>query len=263
MVRPRLRSLGRALWQRLGAIDFLNEAMLFGAGLLISLLPLLIILSEFANQRIDDDLALHLGLDHQAATIVTHLFNQSSPAVSAATVTSLIFVIAGTLAVVSSLQHIYEKVFDEPPRGMRNLPRLVMWTVVLGAVLTLVSLVGKPVRDLGGGSVLVVVLMFAVFTPFLWWTMHFLLAGRVPWRALLPSAVATGVLFAGLGLFSEHYFSSSIVSDDRTYGPIGAVFSIMSWLIAIGAVLLVGAVAGPAWREATRGAATPETPLTG
>jgi hypothetical protein len=28
------------------------------------------------------------------------------------------------------------------------------------------------------------------------------------------------------------------------------VFSIMTWLIAIGAVLLLGAVAGPAWQEA-------------
>ena len=86
-------------------------------------------------------------------------------------------------------------------------------------------------------------------TPFFWWTMHFLLAGRVPWRRLLPSAILTGVFFAGLGVFSEFYFSSTIISDSRTYGTIGAVFSIMTWFVAIGAVIILGAVAGATWED--------------
>ena len=58
---------------RLVALDFTNQAILLGAGLLISLLPFLIFISAFADERIDDDLALHLGLDHHAAQIVSHL----------------------------------------------------------------------------------------------------------------------------------------------------------------------------------------------
>jgi membrane protein len=87
------------------------------------------------------------------------------------------------------------------------------------------------------------------FGPFLWWTMHFLLARRVPWTRLLPSALATGLFAAGLGVFSTLYFSSTIISDDRLYGPIGAVFDLVSWLIAIGAVVILGAVAGALWQE--------------
>jgi membrane protein len=86
-------------------------------------------------------------------------------------------------------------------------------------------------------------------TPFFWWTMHFLLAGRVPWRKLLPSAVITGVFFGGLGVFSRFYFSGTIISDSKTYGTIGAVLAIMTWLIAIGAVIILGAVAGMVWED--------------
>lgn len=90
---------------------------------------------------------------------------------------------------------------------------------------------------------------FAVMTPFFWWTMHFLLGGRVSWRRLLPAAIATGACFAGLGIFSRFYFSSTIISDSRTYGTIGAVFGILTWLIAIGAVIILGAVAGAVWDQ--------------
>jgi hypothetical protein len=56
------------------------------------------------------------------------------------------------------------------------------------------------------GAVLAVLVTFAILTPFFWWTMHFLLAGRAPWRRLLPSAILTGVFFAGPRGFPKFYF---------------------------------------------------------
>src|SRR6266487_2294386 len=64
--------------------------------------------------------------------------------------------------------------------------------------------------------------------------------------------------FTSLDVFSKFYFSATIISDSKTYGTIGAVFGIMTWLIAIGAVPISGAVTGVAWEEwrnqQTRGA---------
>jgi hypothetical protein len=59
---------------RLRDLDVANQATLLGAGPLASLLPFLILLSAFAKERVDDDIALRLGLDHRAAAIVSHLF---------------------------------------------------------------------------------------------------------------------------------------------------------------------------------------------
>jgi membrane protein len=245
-----IRDFLRALIRRLSEIDFVNEAMLFGAGLLISVIPFLILLSAFASERIDDDIALHLGLDHHAAKIVSHLFNNASPKVNAALILSALFVIAGTIAVVSSLLRIYEDVFKTEHRGGRDFVRVIACTAILCVAFGMLSFVGTALSHVPDGAFLIEIVMFTGVTLFVWWTMHFLLGGRVPWRTLWPSALATGIFTAVLSIFSKLYFSSSIISDDKTYGPIGAVFSLTTWLIAIGAVVLLGAVAGPAWHDA-------------
>ena len=242
-------SLAQSFLIRLRALDFANQAMLFGAGLLVSLLPFVILLSAFASQRVDDDISLRLGLDRRAAGIVDHLFASSPASLNAATATSLVFLIAGMLAVASSLQQIYEKVFCQDHRGIRDLYRLLTWIVVLCLTVVLESLAGRPVSNVSAGGWLAPLITVAIMTPFFWWTMHVLLAGRVPWRKLLPSAIITGVFFGGLGVFSRFYFSEAIISDSKTYGTIGAVFALMTWLIAIGAVIILGAVAGVAWED--------------
>jgi hypothetical protein len=72
-------SLAQGFVLQLKAIDFSDQVMMFGAGMLVSLLPFLILLSAFASNRVDDDISLRLGLDRQASGIMTHLFT-SSPA---------------------------------------------------------------------------------------------------------------------------------------------------------------------------------------
>jgi membrane protein len=240
-----------SFWQHffheLGVLEFFDQTMLFGANLLISLIPLLILLSAFANQRVDDDLALRLGLDRQAAGIVSNLFHSSPATLDAGTVITLLILVAGMLAVASSLQMIYEKVFKQEHR--RNFYLLLIWVAVLCGVVAFESLVGRPARDAAEGVGLVEVVTFAIFVPFFWWSMHFLLHGRLRWRKLLPSAAATGFCFAGLGVFSHFYFSSSIISDSKTYGAIGAILGIVTWLIAVGSVIIIGAAAGAVWQD--------------
>lgn len=235
---------------RLKALDFADQAMLFGGGLLASLLLFVILLSAFASQSVDDDISLRLGLDRRAAGIVDHLFTSAPATLNAATATSLIFLIAGVLAVAGSLQQIYEKVFRQDHRGiLRDLGRLLTWIVVLCVALVAESLTAGPVSSAAAGGWLTPLVIAAIMTPFFWWTMRFLLAGRVAWHRLLPSAVITGIFYGGLGVFSRFYFSGTIISDSKTYGTVGAIFGIMTWFIGIGAVIILGAVAGCVWED--------------
>ena len=71
-----------------------------------------------------------------------------------------------------------------------------------------------------------------------------MLAGRESWRRLCPAATATALFWIGFGVFSSFYFSESIVSDAKLYGSIGIVFDIVTWFIAVGAVITLGAAAG-------------------
>ena len=110
-------SLAESIITQLRELHFGNQARLFAAGMLVSLLPLLVLLSAFVSQRVDDDIALHLGLDSRAAKIASHLFRTSPATFNAATVTSLVFVVAGVVGMASSIQEVYEKVFHQEPLG--------------------------------------------------------------------------------------------------------------------------------------------------
>jgi membrane protein len=132
---------------------------------------------------------------------------------------------------------------------MRGIYRLVTWIAVLCVVVAAESLAERPVSSASAAGWLAPLVTVAIMAPFFWWTMHFLLAGRVRWRTLLPSAIITGAFYGGLGVFSKLYFSDTIISDSKTYGTIGAIFGIMTWFIAIGAVIILGAVAGAVWED--------------
>jgi membrane protein len=73
---------------------------------------------------------------------------------------------------------------------------------------------------------------------------RFLLAWRVPWSALLPSAIVTAVGLAGFSVVTSVYLSRAIVWNADRDGPIGVVFVLMSWLTWFSLVLLGGAVVG-------------------
>ena len=222
--------------------------MLFGASLLLSVLPLLILLSSLANRRIDTALSDHIGLNGRGAHIVERLF-RAAPAHSAGPIViGVIVALLGSLTVVAALQVIYERVFEQAHRGWRDTPRFVAWLAVLLGALYLEVVIGKAAGS-AAGSVVEGVLGFAGVAIFFAWTIHFLLAGRLAWRRVVRPAVTTAIFWLGLSLFSSAYFSSAVVSDTRLYGTIGVVFSLLTWFIAIGAVIVLGAASGAVWEQ--------------
>ena len=233
--------------RQLKDLDFVNWITVLGASLLWSGIPLLILLSSFADERVDDDISRHIGLSPHGARIVRTLFRGTPSHRVEPLVTGFLFSLAGVIATVSSLQLIYERVFGHDHRGWRDAPRWIVWTAVVIVLLAVEATVNDHVRH-ATGAVLPDLITLAVSTLFFWWTMHFLLAGRTSWRRLFRPAITTGVLWLGFGLFSSLYFSPLVVSDSRLYGTIGVVFSLLTWFFLIGAVLVLGAVLGAAWQ---------------
>jgi membrane protein len=239
--------------ERLKALDFGNWIILFGASLLLTVLPLIILLSSLASERIDDDLSRHIGLNRQGAAIIKGLFRKTPAHSIAPIVLGLLTALAGSLALAKSLQVIYERAFDQELHGWRDLPRFLVWITVLFGILIAEGSYDGPIREAAG----VVVrngVSFVVVTSLFAWTMHFLLNGRVPWRRVVRPAVTTALLWLGLAVFSSVYFSSAIISEHRLYGTLGVIFVLLTWFIGIGAVLVLGAACGTEWqgrREAT------------
>ena len=237
-----------AFLKELKALDVVEWTTVFGAELLWSVLPLLILLSSLASARVDDDISRHIGLNNHGAHILAGLFRTTPSHAIVPIVTGLLIAFAGTVALVGSIQLLYDRSFGQEQRGRRDLPRRIVWVIVLIAVLFAQAAITHPVREAVGP----VVQAFAKFieaTLFFWWTMHFLLAGRVPWRDLFRTAVVSALLWLGLALFSSLYFSSTVISDHKQFGTIGVVFSLLTWFILIGFAIVLGAVFGAVWQK--------------
>jgi membrane protein len=237
---------------RLKAMDAFDWPVIFGAELLWSVLPLFILLSSFADHAVENDLSRHIGLDSQGAAVVRGMFRGTPSHAVIPILTGLLLALAGTIALVGSMQVLYERLFALEQRGWRDLLRQLVWLVVLLVALAAQALVGAPVRS-AGGPILELLVRFPAETLFFWWTMHFLLAARLPWRVLFRPALATAVLWLGLALFSSVFFSDSLVSDSREFGTIGVVFTLLSWFVLIGTVVVLGAAFGGAWQERATG----------
>ena len=238
------------LVRSLGAVDFGDRIILFGAALLLSVLPLIIILTAFASTRVDDDIAKHLGLNRQGSRMIEGLFRSSNISFNLGILVSLLLSLAGTIAVARSVQVIYELTFEQVhAQGVGNLLRCFVWIAGLAGLLILDGTISGPLRDGPAGPLVLGLVDFVVLALFFWWSIHFLLAGRESWPRVRPSAVATALFWIGLGVFASLYFSSTIVSDSRLYGTIGVVFTLVTWFIAMGAVITLGAVSGAVWRR--------------
>ena len=107
--------------------------------------------------------------------------------------------------------------------------RGLIWLAVLVGCSVLGGWAGPGLRG-AGGPVLLAVIGLAVLTGFWWFTIWFLLAGRISWRDLFPAAVATTVFWVAMEAVFSVIFSGMVISDDKKYGPIGVVFALMSYV---------------------------------
>lgn len=253
--------------RRLGDLDFLNLIVLFGASLLLSVLPCIILLSSLAGERIDDDIARHLGLNRTGTSVISSLFSRPASTFSAGVLVSLLLGLIGTVAVAGSVHGMYRKVFGGLPTSVKErLLRWTIWAVAMGGLALVDAWVSGPVAR-SGGPVLLGLVNFVGATVTFWWSMHFLLGGHKSWMELLRPALVTGFFWIGLGVFASLYLSSTVVSDSKQYGKVGIVFTLTTWFIAIGAVVALGAVIGAVWQErfesrrSLRGSGLPREPV--
>jgi hypothetical protein len=175
---------------------------------------------EFAGQRADRRRAeRHIGVTGEGVHIIRSLLRNSPTHPLVPILTGLIFAFVGSIALVGSLQVLYERTFDQQPRGWRDIPRFVVWLVVLLGALTVEGIISQPVLTTTG-PVIEGLVRFLAAMLFFWWTMHFLLAGRTPWRVLVRPALVTATLARSCPLLfdqplSHHRLGQQAVRNHR------------------------------------------------
>ena len=256
-----VRSLISETYRRGAEIELMHRAVGFAAMGFVTLVPLLIVVAAAAplNGRTFPEWAVAgLGLSGRAAKAVNGLFGPTNRVLSTTTALSLAGLAVFGLSFVSVVQTGLARVWELPAARLLSVWRQAVWLAVMTGLL----LVGADLVALLHDGWFITTLRWCATAGgalgFFWWTPRFLLEGRVPWRALLPGAVLTVGGLVGLRLFSAVIFSPLIVSSAITYGAIGSVLILVSWLIGIGFVIFGAGLLGRVLYEASGGTGTPQ-----
>jgi membrane protein len=119
--------------------------------------------------------------------------------------------------------------------------RQVVWLTVLTAYIFAEATTGTVTHGGLAATGTVAVLPGIVF---FWWGLRFLLGGRVSYLAAVPGAVATILGLGGLRVFSGLVFEPLVASNAVSYGALGTVLILQSWLIGVGWVVYGGQLFG-------------------
>src|SRR6202012_4374066 len=122
--------------------------------------------------------------------------------------------------------------------------RQVVWLAVFVAYIYAAGTVDGVTRNSPAATASRVAVAVVLGIVFFWWGLRFLLGGRVSYLAALPGAVATVAFLAGLRAFSTLVFEPLIATNAVTYGAVGTVLILQSWLIGVGWVIYGGQLFG-------------------
>jgi membrane protein len=234
-------------WRGGSELELLRRSMAFSAQGLVTLVPLLIVVAAidpFPDRGFGEWVADGMSLPAHSAMPVVQLFATQHEAAKAAGVISLALLAVFGLAFVGDVQKAYEKIWGLPAQAWHQSWRQAAWLAALTGYVMLDVESGSLLRHGMGESVQRILLLGASGFVFFWWGQHFLLGGRVHWMALLPGAAATIFGLGGLRAFSALVFDGMVASNAETYGAVGIVLVVVSWLIGVGFVIYGGALLG-------------------
>lgn len=240
------RSAAGRAWKRSRELELMHRSMSFAALGFLTLVPLLIVVAaaDPANGKgFAEWLSEALGVSPTAQKEVEHLFAQPGRALQTTTTFGLATLAVFGLTFGGAVQTGYERVWDLPPARWHTMWRHIVWLALLIAYLVFSARVTLPNPSTPQAVFRTMAAMIGgVF--FFWGSQRLLLGGRIGWADLLPGAVVTVLALLGLRVFSQLVFSPLIASSAVTYGPIGTVLVVQSWLVGVGFVVFGGAVVG-------------------
>ena len=246
----RLRSsLGGNAAAVLRDIAILDKAMLLTAVSFVAFVPLLLVLAAVSPipevHTFTGTLQMAMGLTNDAAGSVAKLFAPPNRIAAGTTVVGLIILATTAVAFVGTLQQNYELIWSMPrcPRVQRWW-RHPVWLAVFLSFGLLLAIIQVGLEGSANENATADVAAVIATAMFFSWSEHFLLAGRVPPREVIPGGIVTALGLLGLHGFSKLFFSGMIVDQAHDYGLIGVVFVLMSWLVGACVVLAGGPAVG-------------------
>ena len=233
--------------------ELMQRAIGFAALAILTVIPLLIVIAA-ANPAPHPGLAAWvvygMGLTGSSADAVTQLFSAPARVLGTTSVFSVLLLGVSGVAFAGSVQAGFERIWGLPAGPWHKIWRQAVWLAALTAYIYAAATVGTVTRHAPAETVSRASVAIVLGIAFFWWGLRFLVGGRVSYLAAMPGAVATVVFLIGLRAFSALVFEPLIVSNAVTYGALGTVLIVQSWLIGVGWVVYGGQLFGRWFNDA-------------
>lgn len=230
----------------------IDRALAIASRGFVALLPLAIVSTSLSpaarNGGFAQGVIDRFGLDGQGAEDVRRLFATPSEVRGGLSVLGVLVLAYSVLGFARILTRVYEQAWQLPPSGLHGLARGLVWVAAAAAYVGFLA----PLRGAAThatGRLVSDIVVLATYTACWLVTPQLLLAGRVPFRRLLPTAALTAAGMALAGVVAGVYMPGAMTTSAERYGLVGVAFTIVSWLTGIGAVLVVAAGIGAVTAE--------------
>ncbi|HVI35815.1 MAG TPA: YhjD/YihY/BrkB family envelope integrity protein, partial [Gaiellales bacterium] len=247
-------SLGGLGYRRSREIDLDTHALALCAQQVLCTAPLIVAMGAVLQRLTGHGAAYFIdrffGLHGESADAVDKLFARTTSISTSSLVIALIISVVFSTGVAAVQQRAFERIWTLPRIiSVRSYGRQLAWAVMLGTFSSLMLGLGRVGRELtealGVTAIMcIAIVQGAVTFLFYWWSQYWLLAGRVTWRALLPGAVAVGVLTTIMFRLTRVIMPPEMTWPVHAYGLIGGVFVMSVWLMILCVVIFAGTLFG-------------------
>ncbi|MFF5314673.1 ribonuclease BN [Streptomyces massasporeus] len=234
------------LLSRLSSLNIVEGSVRLAAQAFLTALPLLMTVAAFApgwmQDLLADSLRAVLGVRGDTLDELRRVFSATGTTRNTAGAVSAVVTLLSATAFSRALQAVCERCWHLPRAPLRTAVwRWLLWLVVWLACLLLQA----PLRNAFGASTVPGVLLSVLSATLLWWwSQHLLLGGRIGWRSLLPGALLAGSGTVLLSLAARVLVPTAMERSLDEFGPLGPVFTFLSWLIAVFLVAVSGLALG-------------------
>jgi membrane protein len=230
--------------------ELMSRAMGFAALASLTVIPLLIVVAAVStapHSGLAGWVVYGMGLTGSSAGAVTRLFSAPARVLGTTSVFSALLLGVSGVSFAGSVQAGFERIWGLPAGPWHKIWRQVVWLAALTGYIFAEATVGTLTH---GGLAATAAVAVVAGIAFFWWGLRFLTGGRVSYLAAMPGAVATIVGLGGLRVFSGLVFEPLIASNAVSYGALGTVLIMQSWLIGVGWVIYGGQLFGRWFHDA-------------
>ncbi|MCX4737499.1 YhjD/YihY/BrkB family envelope integrity protein [Streptomyces antibioticus] len=230
------------------SVNVLDSATRLAAQTFLTAVPLLFVVASIAphdlRERFVDSLRDVFGLTGSADAQLRQAFlgDESGEFLQTTGFVSGLLVLISATACSRAMQRLCERAWRLPGAAARV--AAWRWLAWLAAWLVMIGFQGVLRNGFGLGLWLGLPLLLVADVGLWWWTQHLLLTGRVPWAPLLPGALLTGAALSVLTSTATLYVPRALNHSLAAYGSLGAVFTLLSWLITLCVVIALCVTAG-------------------